>query len=569
MRKLGSFQVLIFVAAVSVLAAGCKGKHEADISTATPIVVTTITLQTTTTEVGAEVPGIVRPIREAHLAPKIMSKVSEVSAREGDHVLRGEVLVRLESRDLAAGVAQSEAAVAAARAGEKQARTALQMQRVTSSVEVQQAEAALRTARANLAKTRQGPRPEQKQQAEQAVANAQAAVNAARARLEMLREGARKQERAQAGQSVVRAQQAVEAAHQGVIAAEVALRTAEADSNRIKNLVAQNVVARQQLDHVTMQYESAKAQLAQARAGETQANAALEQARQQQSLVNEGPRTQEVQQAQQGLAQAEAGLRQAQLDLDMATRGGRQEDVEAAQAAVDQAEQALRNARAAQSRNQLREADVQAARAAVDQARAGSQAAGVMLTYSTITAPFDGLVTARFVDPGSMATPGVPMLVIADDSEYRLEATVPEKLAELVDVGVRVKAKLDALQAEWDAGVVQVIPAADPASHSLLVKARLPLDPSVYSGLFGRLILPSGSRETLTVPETAVWREGSLTGVFVIADDKAELRMVQLGTVHDGAVEVNSGLEAGEVIAAETTGLSDGAPVEAVERSRP
>lgn len=314
-----------------------------------------------------------------------------------------------------------------------------------------------------------------------------------------------------------------------------------------------------------MQYEGAKAQLAQAKAGEAQAQAGLDQARQQQSLVNEGPRTQEIQQAEEGVAQAEAGLKQAQLDLDMATRGGRAEDVAAAEAGVAQAEQALRNARAAQARDKLKADDVRVAQAAVGQARAGQQAASVMLGYSTITAPFSGVITARFADPGSMATPGVPLLVLADDSQYRLEATVPEKLANFLHVGSPVKVRLDALQADWTASLVQMVPAAEASSHSLLVKARLPRDQRVYSGLFGRLLLSTGKREALRVPEAAIWRQGSLTGVFVITDGEAELRMVQLGAASEGAVEINSGLKKGDIIAAEAAGLADGTPVQTGE----
>jgi RND family efflux transporter MFP subunit len=201
------------------------------------------------------------------------------------------------------------------------------------------------------------------------------------------------------------------------------------------------------------------------------------------------------------------------------------------------------------------------ARASVGQAQAGLQSASVMLGYSTLSAPISGVVTARFVDPGSMATPGVPILVVADDSQYRLEATVPEKLANALHVGMSTQVRLDSLQAEWHVPVVQMIPASDPASHTLRVKARLPRDQRVHSGLFGRLIFATGQRQAILVPDAAVWREGSLAGVFVVADGKAQLRMVQLGARQDGTVEVNSGLDGGETIAATTTGLTDGAAV--------
>lgn len=557
-RSLGASAVMLLL--VMLTGCGHRADHEADSGDAA-VSVTTLTVQRTSTDVQAEVPGVVRAIREARIAPKIMSKVLAVTVREGDRVRQGQVLVRLENRDLSAGVAQGAAAVAAAKAGEKQARTALQMQRVTSSVEVRQAEAALRAAQANLDKTRRGPRTQQREQAEQAVASARAAVEQAGAQVEILREGARKQERAQAGEAVKRAEQGVAAAQQAVAAAEAVYRTAETDYKRMQTLADEGVVPQQRLDHARLQYDSARAQLAQARAAEGQAAAGLEQARQQQSLVDEGPRTQEVRQAEQALERAQAGLKQAQLDLEMATAGGREEDVRAAQAAVTQAEQALRNARSAAARDQLRESDVAMAEASVGQAQAGLQSASVMLSYSTITAPISGIVTARFADPGSMATPGVPILVVADDSEYRLEATVPEKLANALHVGMSTEVRLDSLQALWPARVVQMVPAADPASHTIQVKARLPRDQRVQSGLFGRLVFATGQREALVVPEAAIWREGSLTGVFVVQDGHARLRMVQLGASRDGTVEINSGLDAGETVAATVVGLTDGVAV--------
>lgn len=435
------------------------------------------------------------------------------------------------------------------------------MQRVASDAEVEQARAALRMAEANLAKVRQGPRREQQEQAAQALEQARSRHAAAQAQLDLVREGAREQQRAQAAEAVTAAQQAVEAAEQQVAAAEAAARTAEADYNRMKALADQDVIPGQRLDHAAMQRDTARAQLARARAGKRQAEAGLEQARQQLSLVEEGARTQEVRQAEEAVAQAAAAVEQARLELEMARIGGRTEDVASARAKVEQAREALRNAEAARARNQLREADVAAASAGVGQASAGLQAAQVMLGYATITAPFTGIVTARHVDPGSMASPGMPLLTIEDDSSYRLEAVVPEKRLAHLHVSSVVDVVLDAIGASWPSEIVEIVPSADPASHTFIAKAELPPDGRVHSGLFGRMIFPVGERESIRVPDTAIWRDGSLTGVFVIADGRAELRMVQLGASHDGATEVNSGLEDGEIIAAEADGLTDGATV--------
>lgn len=549
--------------AIAGVVGGCgrRAEEAAGEADATPVSVVPIRVASVLTSEDVEVPGTVKPIREARVGAKIMSKVARVTVNEGDRVSRGELLIKLDDSDLRAQAAQAAAGVDAARAGRRQAQTALEMQRVASDAEVEQARAQLRIAQANLEKVTRGPRPEQRGQAAEALAQAQAAHAAALAQLDLVREGARRQQRAQAAEAVTAAQQAVEAATQQVVAAEAAARTAEADYNRMKALADQDVIPGQRLDHAALQLDSARAQLAQARAGQRQAQAGLEQARQQLSLVEEGPRTQEVQQAEQAVAQAAAGVEQARLELRMADTGGRPEDVASARAAVTQAAEALRNAEAARSRNQLREADVASASAGVGQASAGLQAAQVMLGYASITAPFAGIITDRGVDPGSMAVPGMPLLTIEDDSSYRLEAVVPEKRLSYLHVNSVVDVVLDAIGVRWPAEIVEITPSADSASHTFVAKAELPKDGQVRSGLFGRMIFSVGEHEAIRVPDTAIWRDGSLTGVFVIADGKAELRMVQLGAARDGATEVNSGLEEGEIIAADASGLTDGATV--------
>ena len=552
--------VLILVAGV---AWGCgRGRHEGESGGERAAkTVATIQVKRTETTAEAEVPGSVEPVRQAHVAPKIMGKVVSVRVREGDRVRRGQLLVELESGDLQAQVAQASASVSGARASHGQAQTALRIQRVTSSTDVQQAEAALRMAQANLEKVKRGPRKEQRDQAEQAVTQAKAALDAAEARLDLVREGARRQEKAQAAEAVRQAQQSVAQAEQGVAAAEAVARTAEADYKRMQALLEQEVIPQQRFDHAKLEHESAQAKLKQAQAGLEQGRAALEQAKQQESVVQEGARTQEVRQAEEAVRQARATHEQARLELQMADRGGRAEDIVAAEAAVRQAEEGLRSARAAVARDELRERDVAAAAAGVAQAQAGLQSARVMVGYARIAAPFGGVVSARGIDPGSMATPGVPLLTVEDDSSYRLVATVPERLVAHLRVGTAVRALLDALGADWEAEVVEMVPAADPTSHTFVAKAELPRDKRVRTGLFGRLIFPTGKRDALLVPETAVWRQGSLTGVFAVSEGKAQLRMVQLGASRDGRVEINAGLKEGEVIAADASGLSDGDPV--------
>ena len=194
-----------------------------------------------------------------------------------------------------------------------------------------------------------------------------------------------------------------------------------------------------------------------------------------------------------------------------------------------------------------------AAHANSAQAEAAVAEANTTVGYTKIRAPFDGLVTAKLVDAGAMAAPGVPLLIVEDPSRFRLEAVVDESQIGAVRLGADVPVVLDSLGAQALTGkVVQIVPAADPASRTFTVKIELPPGPQIRSGLFGRARFPRGKREAVLVPQTALLHRGQLDGIYVVGQDEiASLRYVTLGRVADTDVEVLSGLESGERLVAQ------------------
>ncbi len=182
------------------------------------------------------------------------------------------------------------------------------------------------------------------------------------------------------------------------------------------------------------------------------------------------------------------------------------------------------------------------------QAKAALAQARTMFDYSRIHAPFDGLVTDRRVDPGAMATPGMPLLTVESGGRFRLEAIVTESDLRYVRIGEPTAVQIDALgDGQLKGIVVKIVPAADAASRSFTVKVELAADPQLRSGLFGRAYFTRGQRESLIVPRTAVVNRGQLQGVYVAgADQIASLRYVTLGKVHSDMVEVLSGLRPGD-----------------------
>lgn len=195
----------------------------------------------------------------------------------------------------------------------------------------------------------------------------------------------------------------------------------------------------------------------------------------------------------------------------------------------------------AAARLELTRADRQQARAALAQAE-------TVFQYTRIRAPFNALVTEKRADPGTLATPGMILFVVEDTRRFRLEATVDESGIQFVRLDQSVPVLIDALGAEELSGrVVQILPAADPATRSFTVKVELPADKRLRSGLFGRARFARGQREAVLVPATAVVRRGQLDGVYVLGPNNvASLRYITLGKTLGPQVEVLSGLAEGE-----------------------
>lgn len=199
----------------------------------------------------------------------------------------------------------------------------------------------------------------------------------------------------------------------------------------------------------------------------------------------------------------------------------------------------------------------------IRQAAAAQQAAEAQLSYLRITAPFAGVVSARLAEPGSLASPGMPLLRLEQAGAYRLAASFPESVLGSLKTGQALPVSIDALGWETEGRVAEVAPIVDAATRTVTVKVALPPHPAVRSGLYGKAKAPAGVREMLRLPSAAVRSSGQLHTVFVAADAVARSRMVKLGEERDGMREVLSGLSGGELVILQApAGLRDGAPVE-------
>jgi RND family efflux transporter MFP subunit len=221
-----------------------------------------------------------------------------------------------------------------------------------------------------------------------------------------------------------------------------------------------------------------------------------------------------------------------------------------------------RQAEAAQGQSQSM---VEAARYRIQQAEAAVAAAGVSEKDSRLAAPFDGVISARLVDPGSLAAPGAPLLKIQSTAGFRVDMLVPEAIIRSIAQNQAVSVSIPAAGNLAVPGTVQAIyPAADAASRSFTVQVAIGSYPAVHAGMFSRVTLSQGSRNQLLIPAGALIYQGQLTGIFLLDPDSiARFRILRTGQTSGDTVEVLSGIRPGDrYVAVPPPNLVDGLRLE-------
>ena len=190
--------------------------------------------------------------------------------------------------------------------------------------------------------------------------------------------------------------------------------------------------------------------------------------------------------------------------------------------------------------------------------------AEALLSYATVRAPFDGVVTEKHALPGDLATPGLPLLVLESNQHLRAEGNIPEGAASSLRIGGPIGVVLDGAAVPILGDIEELSSAADVVSRSVLLKAAIPAG-TARSGQFARLRVVVGEGDVLLVPAEAVTRFGQMERVFVVEQNRAVLRLVKTGREDSGRIEILAGVNPGErVVLAPPAALRDGAAVAAL-----
>jgi RND family efflux transporter MFP subunit len=233
------------------------------------------------------------------------------------------------------------------------------------------------------------------------------------------------------------------------------------------------------------------------------------------------------------LSQSQAALQNARLNYERSQQLFEQKFI--SQAALDKSK-----------------ADYEMAKAQAEASEAGAQQSALAHSYTSVVAPYGGVVSARLVEMGEMVTVGKPLMTGFDPSQLRVIANVPQH--KLKDIGSRpsVTIEVPSLSRWIKAASVTVQPSADLRTHSTQVRVELPANQAnVYPGMFVRTHFVVGKENKVLIPLSAVVRRSEVVAVYVVDDKNVpHLRQVRLGEANEqNEIEVLAGLNVGEKVA--------------------
>ncbi|MBO0349953.1 efflux RND transporter periplasmic adaptor subunit [Phormidium pseudopriestleyi FRX01] len=522
------------------------------------------TVEMTNLRETSEFVGTLEARQAAVVRPEMAGRVSQINVKAGDKVSRGDMIARIDTREIEARLRQAQAAQARA-----QARVA-ELQAGSRPEEIAQGEARLAAAEARLAEVRAGTRPEE-------IAQAEARLRQAQARLAELRAGSRPEEIAQAETRLQQARSRLESLRNGSRGDEIAQAQAQiADAQarveltkerveRNRELADQGAISRDRFDEVVTENRRAQADLQRFRQRVEQlenlrleeiVGAELQVTEAQQALaqLESGARPEEI-------AQAQAQVAEAQQLLNQRQNGARPEEIARAEAEVEETRQGLR-----QLENGTRPEEIDQAQAQVAEAIAQVRALEVQLQDANIVAPFEGIVGDIPAKVGDVVSVGQELTTLTQNDALELRLSIPLERGSELRLGMPVEIT-DANGEPLSRGTVSFVsPRVNSDSQTILAKARFANQGQLRDRQFVRAKLVWNERDNrIVVPTTAITFQGEERFIFVArGEDPATVERVSvtLGLVQGDRSEVIEGLVNGDrIVISGLQRLSDGAQI--------
>lgn len=213
-----------------------------------------------------------------------------------------------------------------------------------------------------------------------------------------------------------------------------------------------------------------------------------------------------------------------------------------------------------------------AAKSRLEGARQMRNEVNASLGYTSLTAPFSGIVTQKSADVGSMANPGMPILTIEQNGSYQVSASVPENVITQIHQGVEAIVTIKSIDKTIKGTVTQINPSSQFTGGQYIIKIKIPNNEKkgLYAGMYTTVYIPvknplavKTTSNAVIVPLSSIDHKDQLTGLYTISNSNtALLRWVRLGKTYGDKVEVLSGLGKNEQFIVSADGkLYNGIPV--------
>ncbi len=489
-------------------------------------------------------------LQTAGLSPKITQSVKGVEAAQARKTQsQQELVVQKDSTRIAVEEAQS--AVRAAQANYERVLEEAKVQPQLSQASINQAQANVEAAQAGLESARETLNLLQASTQPQEAENAKAEVAQAKSDLETAQTDLKRQEGLLAKGYV--AQSVVDTARNLVVTKTSALRTAQTRVNTLQD--GQSAAIREQ-----------NARVAQAQGSLSQARAALASARS--NAVQDRLKQKEVASSRASLEQARAGLRSAQANRRQVAI--KEQDVKSSTASAEQAQASLREVQTGSITNRVRLEDITQAKAKLQRAEITAANAKTNLDQTTVVAPRDGIILQKYVDEGTIIqsgqsgfSGGTSIVQLANVSRMYVNVKVDEADIAQIKPGQPVNIELDAYPDKKKRGTVRkVYPLAVTESNVTYVRAQVEVSPrDVDQTLRPEMnatcdFIIKEAKNAVSIPVEALHEDGGKTSVTVVKDPKKPLwektnqesRPVKVGVMGDEAVQITSGLKAGDMV---------------------
>jgi HlyD family secretion protein len=456
--------------------------------------------------------GTIAPERSVNVSPKTSGVLKSLLVKEGDSVKQGQILAQMDDSNLQGQLTQNRGQLASAEANLQKLLNGNRVEDIAT------AKAQLAEQQASLEKLLNGNRS-------QDIGVAEAQLAEQQANLQKLLKGNRPEDIAQA-QAKLRD-------------AEYAKNQAEEDFQRNQQLYTAGAIALQILNNSRTERDRAQTQ--------------VRQAEQALALLRSGNRSEDI-------AASRAAVEQKRQALALIQAGARSEDIAASEAAVEQKQQALALIQAG-----ARPEEIAIARAQVLSAKGSLQTVEALINDTRIRAPFSGIVTRKYADPGAFVTPttagssvssATSSSILSLASKNQVVANVAESNIAQIRLGQNASIQADAYAGKTFTGkVTQISPQSIVQQNvtSFEVKASIVDDAKkmLRSGMNVNVEFKAGElKDVLVVPTAAIVRQQKETGVFVTGGEagKPQFIPIKTGMTVDDQTEVRSGLKGNEQV---------------------